>query len=232
MFSFFKTAKTTPVAAKKPKSKTVKATSQAMQQLLAPKLPEGALAYCVELWAASPFSFSITKSRNSCLGNYQFKDGQHKITVNSDLNQYSFLITYIHEVAHQHVCIAHPPKPRKKVLPHGSEWQSTFMKLMTPMLNEAIFPQDILQVLCKHMLKPAASSTSDPTLVSALRRYDLKREGMAMTVTLQDVGANGHFDFKGRIFKKLENRRTRALCLEVKTNRKYTIPLRAEVIAS
>lgn len=232
MFSFFKTAKTTPVASSAKKSRNIVATAAAMEKLLTPKVPENALGYCVALWEEHPFSFTISKSRNSCLGNYQYKDGHHKITVNHDLNKYSFLITYIHEVAHRVVCIVYPPKSRKKVLPHGNEWQRIFMELMTPMLNEGVFPPDVLQVLCTHMLKPAASSTADPKLVAVLRKYDVQKAGLEFTITLEELGTNTHFDFKGRIFKKLENRRTRALCLEVKTNRKYTIPLRAEVIAS
>ena len=43
---------------------------------------------------------SIKESRATKLGDYRFYKGQHHISINNDLNPYSFLITLTHEIAH------------------------------------------------------------------------------------------------------------------------------------
>ena len=42
----------------------------------------------------------IVKARKTKLGDYKFIKGRHFITINENLNQYSFLITLTHEIAH------------------------------------------------------------------------------------------------------------------------------------
>ncbi|UBM57921.1 SprT-like domain-containing protein [Marinilongibacter aquaticus] len=205
----------------------VKLNSALLRQNIAARVPEMALDYCVALWEEHPFSFTISKSRSSCLGNYKFEQGMHTISVNHDLNRFSFLITYLHEVAHLRVCLAFPPNTRKKVKPHGLEWKTYFRKLMTPLLNETVFPPSVLGPLLKHMKNPPASSTRDAQLIQALRLFD---SGKTFSFRLEDLEDGQRFLFKKRIFKRLEKRRTRALCQEVSTGLKYTIPLLAEVL--
>ncbi len=199
-----------------------------LKSLFESKIPESAVKYCLRLWEENRFSFLITRSRNSCLGNYSYKDGHHKITVNSDLNKYSFLITYIHEVAHLHNFLNFKGK-RKRSLPHGNEWKICFQNLMIPLLNESVFPADILKILSRHMSNPAASSTRDPKLVQVLRKYDMNNSYNDQLI-LQELAIGENFIFKNRRFEKLENRRTRALCLCHEDRKKYTIPLIAEIL--
>lgn len=196
-----------------------------LEALLGKHVPSAAVAYCLGLWQEHPFSFKITRSRSSCLGNYKYEAGKHTITVNNDLNRYSFLVTFIHEVAHMHVQLGIKTF-RKRPQPHGKEWKSAFQNIFLPVLNEEVFPLELLAVLSSHMRNPAASSTRDPVLMKALRAYDERPEE---AFHLEEVGRGESFLFKGRVFKKIEERRTRALCLEVRTQRKYTIPLMAEV---
>jgi len=77
--------------------------------------------------------FKVTRSRNSKLGDYRapFKGSSHQITVNHDLNPYSFLITTVHEFAHLKTYQEH----KNKVKPHGNEWKENFKMLMEPFLN-------------------------------------------------------------------------------------------------
>ncbi|KPM49064.1 SprT-like domain-containing protein [Jiulongibacter sediminis] len=195
-----------------------------LTEVLKTQVPENALEYCVNLWQEHPFSFKITRSRNSCLGNYRFQNGHHTITVNHDLNVYNFLVTYIHEVAHQRVFIF---DRKKKTLPHGEEWKSRFRELMLPLLNEKVFPPEILMPLSLHMRNPKASSTRDAQLMRAFRAFDENRKAAA--IHLEDIELGQSFVFKKRIFKKLEAKRTRAVCMEIASKRKYTIPLLAEI---
>lgn len=188
-------------------------------------IPENSLDYVMALWREYPFSFTVAGSRKSCLGNYRFNKGQHYISVNGDSNRYSFLITLIHEIAHQRVRIAHKPF-KKRPMPHGKEWKHHFKVLMAPLLNPEVFPEDILSVLIPHMRNPAASSTKDAALVRALEEYSPQ---LKPGVYLTDIENGVIFTFNNRQFKKIKDRRTRVLVECTRTKKKYTIPGVAKV---
>ena len=63
--------------------------------------------------------------------------GKNLIKINRDLNQYSFLITLVHELAHASIWI----KFGRRVKPHGDEWKSEFQRMMLPFLNPDFFPE-------------------------------------------------------------------------------------------
>lgn len=196
------------------------------RRVLEMKIPETAVNYIILLWTASPFNFAVARSRKTCLGNYQFKHQRHYISVNGDSNPYSFLITLIHEIAHQHVTI-NKSIFRRNPAPHGLEWKTTFSKLMKPMLTESVFPADILNVLKKHMENPAASSTKDQELVKVLSKYsENEDEGHSL-----EILAKGKvFVFKNKKYRKIEDRRTRTLVECMVSKKKYTIPSFAKII--
>ncbi len=200
-----------------------------IRELLSAKIPLNALDYAVDLWIHEPFSFTITNTRHSCLGNYSFKNGLHKITVNHDLNPYAFLITYLHEYAHLQTFLA-TRNQRKRALPHGEEWKRHFQKTMLPVLNDTVFPAEILKVLAKHMQNPAASSTADKQLQAILRKYDQDYNPNQIQKTVETIAIGEVFKLNNRSFKKLEVRRSRALCLCLENNRKYTVSLAATII--
>lgn len=197
----------------KPDTLTVKK----MNELLEKHLPAPTVAYCIDLWQKQPFSFKISRTRSSCFGNYIFRDGQHKITINHDLNVYAFLVTYIHEIAHQRAWLN---KGRKRIEPHGKEWKKSFQDLMLPILNEDFLPKNLLLPLSAYMQNPAASSVSFSPLAEALRSFDT---GKQIGIPLSEVTDNEWFEFRGTVFQKIEKRRTRVLCLEKKSKRRYTI---------
>lgn len=90
---------------------------------------------------------------------------------------------------------------------------------MLPMLNDQAFPDDILRVLARHMKNPKASSTSDKNLYLVLRQYD----GSSLGTLLADVEPGASFLFNKKVYQKLEKRRTRSLCIEMNSKRKYLI---------
>ncbi len=184
-------------------------------------IPENALDYVMTLWREYPFNFTVAGSRKTCLGNYLYKNGKHFISVNGDANPYGFLITLIHEIAHQRVQVSRKLFQRAPA-PHGTEWKFHFKTLMAPLLNPHVFPEDILHVLIPHMQNPAASSTKDPALVRALSLYS--PETTVKGVYLSEVEDGQILHFKGRKFKKIQNRRTRTLVECVNTRKRYTIP--------
>ena len=78
-----------------------------LEKMLESKIPSESVSYVMTLWKSHPFNFTISRARKTCLGNYRFKNQQHFISVNGDSNPFSFLITLIHEIAHQHVTLNH-----------------------------------------------------------------------------------------------------------------------------
>lgn len=169
--------------------------------------------------------FKVTRSRASKLGDYRspFKNEPHQITINHDLNPYSFLITTVHEFAHLKTWQQH----KNKVKPHGAEWKNNFKSLMDAFIKLNLFPEDIHLALIKYMNNPAASSCTDLTLYKVLKSYD---KSELDTVTIDAIEFNSYFSIKnGRVFQKLERLRKRYKCLEVKTQRIYLFHPIAEV---
>ncbi len=201
------------------------AMAKKMREILQQKVPAEAAEYCYKLWEENPFSFTIARTRSSCFGNYILRNGSHKITVNHDLNTYAFLLTYIHEVAHMHTQLQ-KTNPRKKIQPHGIEWKYNFQKLMQPVMQQSIYPEIILKPLTEYMTNPAASSVGYAPLQEALRSFDERQEE---GIPLSQVLDNQWFEFRKAIFQKLEMRRTRVLCVERKSKRRYTIMAVAKV---
>jgi SprT protein len=186
-------------------------------------IPLPAVTYCAELWVSHKFHLKITKPRNSKLGDYCYHPAKgHAISVNANLNQYSFLITYLHEVAHLKVQKAN----FKKKLPHGKEWKDAFRKLLEPVMLENIFPSDVLIALQHYHKNPTASTGSHSLLANTLSNYDIPKDGATI---LNSLHHNELFELNGRIFAKGELRRTRYLCKELKSGKNYIILGRALV---
>jgi hypothetical protein len=98
---------------------------------------------------------------------------------------------------------------------------------MNPVLSERVFPYEILVQLKKHMQNPKASSQSDPALSKLLRQYD--REDVHKELYLEEITEGDSFYLNGRAFTKIRKRRTRSLCRESKTGKKYLISEMAQV---
>jgi len=187
-------------------------------------VPKAAVDYCNDLYEKNGFELKVKKSRTTKLGDFRvdFRSKKLTITINNDLNPYSFLITYLHEIAH----LVTFKEYRNKVLPHGKEWKVNFKKVSLPILNENVFPKEVLLTLKNYLMNPKASSCADPILYQVLRKYDLNRNDQ---ILLQSVVIGGRFEFNQKKFIKMEKKRTRSLCQEILTGRKYLISELAQV---
>lgn len=166
---------------------------------------------------------TITKDRKTKAGDYRHPWGKygHRISVNGSLNQYAFLITFVHEVAH----LVNWEKHRNKVLPHGKEWKLAFKQEMQPFLTENVFPKDVLKVLQSHMKNPKSATVRDQELVRVLRNYD-EPNGHLL---LDDIPEGAEFQLGKRIFVKGEKLRKRFRCAEKGTRKVYLVSGIAEV---
>ncbi len=180
-------------------------------------VPLNAAQYCLELYLQHGFEFKIKKSRKTKYGDYKFEPTQEKhiITINNDLNQYAFLITYLHEVAH----LITYQKHKNKVTPHGKEWKNTFKIVSLPILNPQVFPDPLLKRLAHYMLNPKASSCSDPNLYTLLNKYDRRND----TCLLQTLRVGDQFLLNGASYQYIQLKRTRVLCLQINSDKKYLI---------
>jgi SprT protein len=194
-----------------------------------PHVPQLAYAYCKQLHQQYQFDFSLSRPRRTRLGDFTTKPGfTPRITVNVNLNPYNFLITYIHEVAHCAVYRQHKGFFKKRLAPHGIEWKREFGRLLVPVMNDHIFPQDILQPLLRYAKNPKASTGADQMLYNAIKKYDdHSLHGNKTSLLHLTEGTN--FVFQNRLFTRGSLRRTRVLCTDKASQRRYTIPAHALV---
>jgi hypothetical protein len=187
-------------------------------------VPSAAANYCFALWQASPFSLKITKPRASKLGDYCYRpNAGHQITVNQNLKPEAFLITYLHEVAHLHTFKQYGTRKE----PHGKEWKQAFKKILLPMMKPEVFSEKVLVALSDYAQNPKATTSGHAELRIALQDDSSMAE--AGLVTAGSLSEGQVFSIGNKIFTKGELRRTRLLCTEINTGKKYTVSTTALV---
>ena len=155
----------------------------------------------------------VSNPRKTKLGDFKVINGKMSISINNDLNRYSFLITLVHEIAHAFVF----KKYHNSVRPHSRSWQLTFKSLLINFLTPDYFPEDILRVLSRHIIKPKASTFSDLELVNVLRKYDNFKSHVLSQISVGQYFKNS----SGRIFIKGERLRKRYKCIDFKSGKIY-----------
>ena len=178
-----------------------------------------------DLLLASNVSFKVVKSRKTKLGDFRMSQfvKQPIITINRDLNQYSFLITSLHEFAHYHTF----QKYGNSVLPHGKEWKEAFRILLLPVINSGQLPKDIETALMSSLVNTKASSCSDLPLSRTLHRYN---NSVSSEYRLEELPKNATFALNNRLFLKLNKRRTRYECKELSSGKIFLVHALATVI--
>ena len=179
-------------------------------------VPASAAALALELLQQYKVHLTITKERKTVLGDYRHahNNAAHRISVNGNLNQYAFLITLVHELAHLVTFLEYG----NRVQAHGREWKHVYKLLLVQFLELNIFPQDILTALRSSLHNLPASSCADEDLMRVLKQFD-RDNGMVLVESLTE---DQLFDIgEGRIFKKGKKLRKRYQCLEVATGKMY-----------
>jgi hypothetical protein len=182
-------------------------------------LPSGSEHYAADLMSHHKIQLRIKNPRLTKLGDYRppTNESSHRISINRDLNPFSFLITFMHEVAH----LVNFEKFGPRVPPHGIEWKREFQVVSTPIIQQNLLPNDVHSALNRYLKNPKASSCTDANLVRTLRNYDATQEHMLV----EEIPSNEIFETQdGRQFMKLEKMRTRFRCQELKTGKIYLVP--------
>jgi SprT protein len=199
-----------------------------LMQVLKRYLPPGVVEYCSELIMLYKLHLHIEIERKDRLGDYSPHLGHgNRISINHNLNQYDFLITFIHELAHHTAYKKYGPNHQS----HGTEWKEEFKNCMRPVVMMKIFPPDIELPLIKHMQLPKYTHSGDVQLMKALMKYNKGDQHLI----LDDLPMGTHFkmSLRARItLKKMEKLRSYVLCEDVDNGKKYKVHLLAKVYKS
>lgn len=185
----------------------------ALQDFLPPDTYHPVLSYLQQYHV----HLTVAQERKSILGDYRHRTHgkNHRISVNGNLNQYAFLITLLHELAH----LLTFEKFGNRIAPHGREWKHIFAQLLAQFIEHNVFPADIKKSLLQSLHNPAASSCSDEDLLRVLKRYDEEKTHLVFVEAIPDGCLFKTHD--GKIFRKGEKIRKRYKCEELQTKRVY-----------
>lgn len=197
---------------------------QKLMQVLQRYLPANAVAYCAELIMLHKLHLHIEVERKSRYGDYSPHEGKgNRISINHNLSPFEFLITFVHELAHHTAYKKYGPHHEA----HGAEWKQEFQLCMRPFFMLDVFPEDLKQILAKHMHNPKYSQAADVKLLQVLKKYDARRAG---EITLSQLADGILFRMKGNktIMRRLEKLRTYVMC-ETLDGKKYRVHAMAAV---
>src|SRR5262245_8394619 len=141
---------------------------QAPLEYLRQFIPHAAVPRVLEYLHQYKVHLTITRERKSVLGDYRHATSHqnHRISVNSSLNPYAFLITLVHELAHLVTFIQFG----NRVQAHGREWKNCYAMLLKDFMGKNIFPEVIERTLQQSMHDLPASSCADENLMRVLKR--------------------------------------------------------------
>lgn len=188
-------------------------------------VPSASLSFVKKWFQDHEVHLNITRERISKLGDFRAGPGVPVpiISVNYNLNEYSFLITLLHEMAHAEVWLNY----KKRIRPHGHAWKSAFLNLSQPYFQAQVFPTGLVAAFKDYLNKPTASTMSFQPLNLALKAYDKRDDGL---IRIADLPENSVFRIAGgRSFVKGQKIRTRFRCTCLNNKRVYLFNPLAEV---
>ena len=178
------------------------------------RIPEEAINYVVAHLSKQPTELVVKSKRKTVLGTYHIPRSsaeKHLITVNEDLNQYAFLFTLMHEVAHLKVNVNYGAND--SILPHGKEWQATFKAIIFEIME--FFPEDIAFAIKNYQEDMSAATCRDKNLYKAFKKYDKKE-----VIFLDDIPINSLFTVNEYPYHFVKQKKLRKNYLCYNTNNK------------
>lgn len=178
-------------------------------------IPPSAKVMVADFLIKKNAQLTISKPRKTKLGDYRppVKQAYHRVSVNGDLNSYAFLLVTIHEFAH--LLVWNNYKNSAKI--HGAEWKMHYQQLYKE--YQHCFPENLQIILQEHFKKLTAATLNNPMLIRNLIHMDSAAE----ITMVNDLQKGDIFDFNDKKFKIIEKRRTRYLCKNIDSGKKYLV---------
>jgi len=178
--------------------------------------PHSLLAF-EEIVALHPVLIKVSGSRKSKYGDFRAFPGDRKdmISVNGNLNQSSFMLTLIHELAHKLTW----DEFKRSVDPHGREWKNNMRKLLEIFLELEVFPGNLSAAIKRHIHDWKAVSIRMKEVYEVLMVLEGKQ-----LVSLDEIEFNSAFQTEdGKRFVKGEVLRKYVICTSLDNKRQYKI---------
>ena len=176
-------------------------------------IPSNLVVYVRSLVENETIDFKLVNQRSTKHGDFRYNNDRYTITINKTSNKYRFLLILIHELAHFFVF-----KKNRLAKPHGLLWKQKFQSLLNPILYKEYFPSNLLSELIDHMKNPKSSFCYDINLSKKLDLYDNINDN----VYLDQLNDGEIFYYRNLgMFKKINKRRKRYLCLRIDNDKKY-----------
>jgi len=139
------------------------------------------------------------------------------ISLNNNLSPSKFLYVFLHEYAH--LLVVKQYKHKNK--PHGIEWQHTFFNLLKQAIENNLFHPEISDTIIKQFLKPSIySKKRDSLIIEAINKID----NPTSITYVKDLSPGSIFQLNNGVqFKMIEKQRTRYICENLQSNKKYLI---------
>ncbi len=168
----------------------------------------------------------VTKERDSKYGDYlpSVKGKPQRITVNGNLDKFSFLITLLHELAHLKAFEIYG----KKIKSHGKEWKSEFVKIINDAITNNLFPNEFADIIKEqYVIKKDFSYSSRIKIIDAINKH----LNINIPKRLEDFPVNASvLLINGMRVKIIGTKRTRYLCRCINDNKMYYVQKKIEVI--
>lgn len=198
---------------------------RSLEHALNEYLPVGCVGLVLQWFGTRHVILRVTRSRRSKLGDFRSSTpySPPAISVNHNLNPYSFLITLLHEMAHADVFL----NSKRRVQPHGEHWKEAYRTLGLPFLTPGLLPVTVRIAFGNYLRNPSASSTTNLKLAETLRAFDSPSDA----TLIGELAVNSLFALPdGRIFKKGDKLRKRYRCECLSNRRIYLFSPLAEII--
>ena len=188
------------------------------KEILRSYIPEKSVDEVCNLLTWVPVRLKIVCPRKRIHGSYRKSKSvyePHIITINSNLNPYSFLITLLHEIAHLQANVNY------KSLQHSDRWKHCFALLLKQFIDLDVFPDDVRFALKKHIQDIKSSDFLDVFLTKTLQKYNEQSSVLQNFTYLEDLPENAMFLFGNKKMKKQTLIKKYYLCKDLTTKKLY-----------
>lgn len=172
------------------------------------------------------FHLKVTKARATKFGDYcpPRNNRKQRITINGNLDKYSFFITFLHELAHLQVQENYSPT----VKPHGKEWKNAFTQLLSSSVSQSLFPVEIAKTINKYYIsKQSFTHSSRIRILNTI--YKILDKNIPLRLEAIPVNTSVLLE-NGMTITKVEQKRTRCICKDHVSKKLYSIHKSVEVI--